>query len=81
MKISIGKAAEELGCTKETFEDGKVQEKLSWSVPQKVIDVMILQNCGGFCPQKKHSESKRTIAYARVSSMIKGRSSIARRRT
>ena len=67
MKVSIGKAAEELGCAKETL---RRWERLGKIMPERTpkghrrYDLAKLRGVLPF----KNMDSKRTIAYARVSS-------------
>lgn len=67
MKISIGKAAEELGCTKETLRRWERSGKIVSERTLKGHRRYDLAKLRGILPSKK-IESKRTIAYARVSS-------------
>jgi putative resolvase len=67
MKVSIGKAAEELGCTKETLRRWERSGKIVAERTPKGHRRYDLAKLRGISPYKKLS-AKRTIAYARVSS-------------
>jgi putative resolvase len=67
MKISIGKAAKELGVTRETLrrweEDGKIVAERTPKGHRRYDQAALLQ-----VVPKKSFDEKRTVAYARVSS-------------
>lgn len=67
MKVSIGKAAEELGCTKETLRRWERSGKIIAERTPKGHRRYDLAKLRGISPYKKLS-TKRTVAYARVSS-------------
>ena len=67
MKISIGKAAEELGVTRETLRRWEESGKITPERTPKGHRRYDLASLRGIAPTKK-LEIKRTIAYARVSS-------------
>jgi predicted site-specific integrase-resolvase len=67
MKISIGKAATELGVTRETLRRWEAAGKITSERTPKGHRRYDLSQLQGISP-KKNFEEKRTIAYARVSS-------------
>jgi len=67
MKISIGKAATELGVTRETLRRWEAAGKITSERTPKGHRRYDLARLRGIAP-KKNFEEKRTIAYARVSS-------------
>ncbi len=67
MKLSIGKAAEELGCAKETLRRWERLGKITPERTPKGHRRYDLSKMRGILPFKM-MEAKRTIAYARVSS-------------
>ena len=67
MKISIGKAAAELGVTRETLRRWESAGKITSDRTPKGHRRYDLSQLQGISP-KKNFEEKRTIAYARVSS-------------
>lgn len=67
MKISIGKAAAELGVTRETLRRWEAAGKITSERTPKGHRRYDLRQLQGISP-KKNFEEKRTIAYARVSS-------------
>jgi excisionase family DNA binding protein len=67
MKISIGKAAEELGVSRETLRRWEESGKITPERTQKGHRRYDLACFQGLTPRKK-LEEKRTIAYARVPS-------------
>jgi len=67
MKISIGKAATELGVTRETLRRWEAAGKITSDRTPKGHRRYDLSQLQGISP-KKNFEEKRTIAYARVSS-------------
>jgi putative resolvase len=67
MKISIGKAAAELGVTRETLRRWETAGKITSSRTPKGHRRYDLYQLRGVVPQRV-SQEKRTVAYARVSS-------------